>query len=117
MATNLDPENPVGRGRALSSSEVAALFRVDDKTPPRWAAAGRIYAFRVPSGRLRFWESDVLALLERGEHSPPKSGAPVEDFISWLLWLDEPEGAEDRRDVTLQTIIDNARVAWQKSRE
>lgn len=54
-------------GRLLTSSEVAALFRVDVKTVGRWVAAGRIGSIRTPGGHHRFRESEVRALLEGDE--------------------------------------------------
>ena len=53
--------------RLLTPGEVAALFRVDPKTVPRWAAAGRIGSIRTPGGHRRFRESEVRALLEGGD--------------------------------------------------
>jgi excisionase family DNA binding protein len=51
--------------RLLTSAEVAAVFRVDPKTPVRWAREGLIAAIRTPGGRLfRYRESDVLAALK-----------------------------------------------------
>lgn len=50
--------------RLITPGEVATLFRVDPKTVTRWAAAGRIFSVRTPGGHRRFWESEVLALLE-----------------------------------------------------
>jgi excisionase family DNA binding protein len=53
--------------RLLTSAEVAALFRVDRRTPAKWAKAHRISAIRTPGGRaLRFSEREVRALLEGG---------------------------------------------------
>jgi excisionase family DNA binding protein len=50
-------------GRLLTPREVAELFRVDPRTPTRWAVAGRISCIRTPGGHRRFRESDVRALL------------------------------------------------------
>jgi excisionase family DNA binding protein len=49
--------------RLLTPGEVAILFRVDPKTVTKWANAGRIKGLRTPTGRWRFRESDVRALL------------------------------------------------------
>ena len=50
--------------RLLTPGEVAALFRVDPKTPSRWALAGKIDSFKTPGGHRRFRESVVQALLK-----------------------------------------------------
>jgi excisionase family DNA binding protein len=54
------------RDRMLTSAEVASLFRVNVKTPVRWAKAGRLSVIRTPGGHLRYSEHEVRALLERG---------------------------------------------------
>ena len=50
----------------LYPREVAFLFRVDPKTVTRWAAEGRLLAFRTPGGSRRYYAAEVGALL-RGE--------------------------------------------------
>lgn len=52
--------------RLLTPGEVATLFRVDPKTVTRWAAAGRIRSIRTPGGHRRFYEDEVLVLMEAG---------------------------------------------------
>ena len=47
----------------LTSSEVAALFRVDPKTVTRWAKAGKLTSIRTLGGHRRFKESEVKSLL------------------------------------------------------
>lgn len=49
--------------RYLSTGEVAALFQVDDSTVMRWARTGKIPSYPLPSGLLRYVESEILALL------------------------------------------------------
>jgi excisionase family DNA binding protein len=50
----------------MTTSEVAELFRVEPLTIQRWIKAGQLEGHRV--GReWRFWRSDVMALLGRGE--------------------------------------------------
>lgn len=50
--------------RLLTTGEVAETFRVTPVTVTRWVAAGLIRASRTPGGRLlRYWESDVRAVL------------------------------------------------------
>lgn len=67
MGVNTQRQGGRGRGRLLTPGEVAEAFRVDPKTVTRWAAAGRIASIRTPGGHRRFYEEDVLALLEGGE--------------------------------------------------
>lgn len=50
----------------LTSSEVAALFRVDPKTVTRWAKAGRISSIRTPGGHRRYKEIEIRVLLQGG---------------------------------------------------
>jgi excisionase family DNA binding protein len=50
--------------RLLKPSEVAEVFGVDPKTVVRWANDGRIVSVRLPSGRHRFRQSVVDAVLE-----------------------------------------------------
>lgn len=47
----------------LTSTEVAAQFRVDPKTVGRWAADGRLPSILTPGGRRRYRASEVRALL------------------------------------------------------
>jgi excisionase family DNA binding protein len=54
--------------RLLTPREVAALFRVDAKTPTRWAKEGKIPSILTPGGHHRFKESEVLRLLGREVH-------------------------------------------------
>ena len=53
---------PTG-GDVMTSSEVAALFRVDAKTVTRWAKAGKIASFRTLGGHRRFYTRDIQDLL------------------------------------------------------
>jgi excisionase family DNA binding protein len=47
----------------LTSKEVAALFRVDNRTVNVWVRKGKLTAIRTPGGHLRYRESEVQALL------------------------------------------------------
>jgi predicted site-specific integrase-resolvase len=58
-----------GKDSLLTPSEVAAIFRVDDKTPARWAVAGRINSIRTPSGHHRFFKSEVKQRIDTNELS------------------------------------------------
>ncbi|SNY28878.1 BldC family transcriptional regulator [Paractinoplanes atraurantiacus] len=62
-----DPDLP----ELLTSGEVARLFRVDPRTPARWAIAGRLTAIRTPGGHRRYKSADVLDLLRRPADEPP----------------------------------------------
>lgn len=50
-------------GRLLRSTEVAALFKVTDRTILNWAASGAIPCIRTIGGHLRFRQEDIEALL------------------------------------------------------
>jgi len=51
-------------GRLLTASDVVAIFQVDPRTVARWARTGQLRCIRLPSGRRRFYESDVEAFLK-----------------------------------------------------
>jgi excisionase family DNA binding protein len=50
--------------RLLTSGQVAKLFYVDPKTVAAWARRGKLRCIKTPGGHRRFYEADVLALLE-----------------------------------------------------
>lgn len=47
----------------LTTKQVARRLNVDDETIRRWAAAGKLPAVTLPSGRLRFRPEVVDALI------------------------------------------------------
>jgi excisionase family DNA binding protein len=49
--------------KVLKPGEVAHRLGVDPKTVTRWAKAGKVKSFRLPSGHRRFYESEIAALL------------------------------------------------------
>lgn len=51
----------------LTPAEVAAMFKVDPKTVTRWAKNGKLSSIRTLGGHRRYKESEVKALLRRGE--------------------------------------------------
>jgi excisionase family DNA binding protein len=51
--------------RKFSTGEVAELFQVNPETVRRWVKSGRLPAIEMPSGLLRFLESDVQAALQK----------------------------------------------------
>lgn len=66
-----------GHERLLTTREVAALFRVDEKTVRRWVDAGRLTVIRTPTGRkLLFRESEVRAQLAPEDVRPGHSSLP-----------------------------------------
>ena len=54
----------------MTAPEVAAAFRVTERSVRRYAAAGKFLVLRTPGGVARFWRDEVEALL-RGE--PPEA--------------------------------------------
>ena len=63
MVTPTQPAAADAAEHLLTPGEVASLFRVDPKTVPRWASAGRIGSIRTPGGHRRFRESEVRNML------------------------------------------------------
>ncbi len=64
----------------MTSSEVAALFRVGRETVTKWVRTGVLDAVSTPGGRYRFRTSDVRELLARRDEfgmipdaQPPRS--------------------------------------------
>lgn len=49
--------------RLIRPDEVARLFRVSPKTVTRWAVKGRLRSVRTPGGHVRFFESEIRAML------------------------------------------------------
>jgi len=63
---------------SLTTAEVAALFRVDQRTVGRWADAGRLVSFRTVGGHRRFRRADIddaLAHMDQPPTHPDKHGA------------------------------------------
>lgn len=54
----------------LTPAEVSRLFGVTVRTVNRWADAGRIPCFRIPSGHRRFPRKQITALLPAPERTP-----------------------------------------------
>ncbi len=67
-ASHGPPEAPE---KLLTPAEVAALFRVDPKTVTRWAKAGKLSSIRTLGGHRRYRASEVQALLDHNQPSPP----------------------------------------------
>jgi excisionase family DNA binding protein len=49
----------------LSTGEVADIFKVARSTVSSWAVKGLLPHIRTPSGRLRFYRSDVERFLDK----------------------------------------------------
>jgi len=65
----LDPVVPVDRGGRrdrdlLRSHEVAAMFKVTDRTVVNWAAAGKLPSLRTVGGHLRFRQAEIQSVLD-----------------------------------------------------
>jgi len=63
----------------MTPAEVAALFRVDQKTVTRWADAGKLTAVRTLGGHRRYRQDEVQNLLVASSISLPAAseGASV----------------------------------------
>ena len=65
--------------RPLAIREAAAQLGVHPKTLRRWVRRGQLCALRLPSGRLRFRNSDITAAVSSASDRPPaKGGQPRE---------------------------------------
>ena len=51
--------------RLMTAREVGEVLGVSTETVLRWVRAGRLPAFRLPSGQLRFDASELAEWLER----------------------------------------------------
>ncbi len=107
MTTTQDAPVPA----VMTTAEVAAVFHVHETTIQTWAATDRIGYFRTPGGHLRFHRSDVVRLLAAEGARLTSARSATTDFAQWVARLDEPEGADERRRVTLNQIIQRAQRA------
>lgn len=57
----------------VSAIVAAQILHVSDETIRRWVAEGLLRHVRLPSGQVRFWRSDIEAILEPVE---PTGDAP-----------------------------------------
>lgn len=80
-----------GQNRFLRPGEVAVLFRVDPKTPGRWAADGKLKAIRTPGGHRLFPARLIFKLIrpERGPLMTPAEAAELfrVDRDTLLKWV------------------------------
>jgi excisionase family DNA binding protein len=53
----------------LTPGEVARIFQVDPKSVARWAKNGQLSSTRTLGGHRRFFEAEVLALLEASKRA------------------------------------------------
>jgi excisionase family DNA binding protein len=102
------------KGRTLSPGEVAPYFGVAPKTVVRWATQGIIPYFVTPGGHHRFWENDVLTVLDLDRHD----NHPLFLLARRIVALDDVDGpgAFERRTVSLNDIITWAQEALEESR-
>ena len=56
----------------ITPKEACKMLGVSTSTLRRWAYQGKIRYVKLPSGRLRYYRSDIEKIL-RGEHSAKKS--------------------------------------------
>ena len=101
----------------MTTAEVAAVFSVHETTVQSWVAADRIGHFRTPGGHLRFHRSDVVRLLAAEGARLTSVRSATTDFAQWVARLDELEGAEERRTVTLNDIIERAQRSLELHRD
>jgi excisionase family DNA binding protein len=65
----LIPRQPDADDRLLTRHEAAARIRVEVRTLDRYAQLGHIERLKTPTGRVRFRESDVEALVKAREEA------------------------------------------------
>jgi len=70
--------------KLLRTSDVAAIFQVTDRTVTNWVTAGRLPCTRTVGGRLRFQQSDIMALVEIKEDWKAPS------YINELICVNAP---------------------------
>ena len=86
LLADLDPsvDLPASlRGRLLSSSEVASLFRVSSRTVTSWAADGRLPSVRTPGGHHRFPVQAGRELLLAGGVPAASAASPSPVALRW----------------------------------
>jgi len=59
-----------GKDKLLTTAEVAALFRVEERTILRWAVSGKLGSVRIPGNKRRYVASYVLGLLQEVADDP-----------------------------------------------
>ncbi|WP_275101251.1 BldC family transcriptional regulator [Nocardiopsis dassonvillei] len=59
------PPEPDPVDALLTPAEVAAMFRVTNKTVRRWARTGKLTSVRALGGHRRYREAEVHALLNQ----------------------------------------------------
>jgi len=56
------------KGRLLTTSEVAVLFQISERTVSGWARRGLLPSNRTPSGQLRYPAEAIARLLVNESH-------------------------------------------------
>lgn len=90
--------------RLLSSTEVAALFRVSSRTVTAWATAGRLPSLRTPGGHHRFQASVVEAALRGEEPAGPGSRVPESSSAPDEMAIDLTHPPRDRAEVSIPGV-------------
>ena len=68
------PDSITDTEHMMTPGDVAALFRVDQKTVNRWAKSGKLASIRTLGGHRRYRSSEVKALLEKSGARLGESG-------------------------------------------
>jgi excisionase family DNA binding protein len=55
--------------RLLTTTEIAALFRVGKRQPAEWVRQGRLQSIRTPGGHHRFSEAVIRRLLAEDQEA------------------------------------------------
>lgn len=63
MVSWLCHTRPMSEATDLTTGAAAAVLGVSDETLRRWVDQGKVRYVRLPSGRLRFRQADIEALL------------------------------------------------------
>lgn len=56
----------IQRSKLITPKDAAELLGVTTETLRRWAREGILHPIRTPGGRFRYYEDEVLRLLEEG---------------------------------------------------
>ena len=71
------------RVKYLLSSEVAELFEVSCRTPPRWANEGKISSLKTPGGHNRFPVDEIEALI-RDHYTESYAGKKLREMAAMI---------------------------------
>jgi len=71
------------RAKYLLSSEVAALFEVSSRTPPRWVNEGKISSLKTPGGHNRYPVEEIEALI-RDHYTESYAGKKLREMAAMI---------------------------------